>query len=219
VENEKIASPDSSPSSHSTKTATGFDLPSWSKLALFIGLIALASIGYFSSGIFKKPTPLLTASQEADPEELTKRKILPDISLTEADGKQKKLADYHGNVVLLSFWASWCAPCLVELPTFAELEKRFLDHGLKVVAINVDEGDSARTFAKDFWAKKNFAFPSFFDPQKTVASQFEVDMLPSTFVIDRQGRIAFSGFGANDWSSPQTLEILESILSEKKPGN
>ncbi len=178
-------------------------------------MIALASIGYFNGGIFKKPTPLLPASQEADPEELSKRKTIPDISLTEADGKQKKLADYRGNVVILSFWASWCAPCLVELPTFAELEKRFLDMGLRVLAVNVDEGDTGKTFAKDFWTKKAFAFPSFFDPQKTVAGQFEVDMLPSTFVIDRQGRVAFSGFGANDWSSPQTLEILENILAEK----
>lgn len=193
-------------------------LPAWSRGGIFIALVALASVGYFTSGVFHKSAPLVTSAVEADPQEIANRKELPNFILTDAEGKQKKLSDYHGNVVILSFWASWCGACLVELPTFAEIEKRLGDRGLKIIAVNVDEGDEGKTFAKDFWAKKKFAFPSFFDGQKALAQQFDVEMLPSNFVIDRQGRLAFSGFGANDWSNPQTVEFLESLLQEKTNG-
>lgn len=177
--------------------------------------MAFASIGYFTTHLFR-PAPSTTIGVvEADPEEIAKRKALPDFILTDAEGKQKKLSDYRGNVVILSFWASWCGACLIELPTFAEIEKRLGEKGLRVMAVNVDEGDEGKVFARDFWAKKKFAFPSFFDGQKALAQQFDVEMLPSNFVIDRRGRLAFSGFGANDWTNPQTVEFLESLLLEK----
>lgn len=179
-------------------------------MALFV---AFASIGYFTSGVHKLP-PGPGANADYDPDEAAKRETVPDFILTEADGKQKKLSEFRGNVVILSFWASWCTPCLIELPTFAEIEKRLKDKGLKVLAVNLDEGDDGKTFAKDFWTKKSFTFPSFFDKAKEVASQMEVEMLPSNFVIDRKGRLAFSGFGANDWSNPETIEFLEGLLQE-----
>ena len=189
-------------------------MPSWGKAAIFLAVVALASVGYFTNAFFQKPAPLQASGSESDPDEIAKREPVPDFILTDAEGKQKKLSEYRGNVVILSFWASWCTPCLVELPTFAEIEKRLHDKGLRVVAINVDEGDDGKTFAKDMWAKKSFTFPSFFDTSKTIAQQFDVEALPSNFVIDRLGRVAFSGFGANDWSNPQTVEFIESLLAE-----
>lgn len=156
------------------------------------------------------------SGSELDPDEITKRPPVQDFILTDADGKLKKLSEFRGNVVILSFWASWCTPCLVELPTFAEIEKRLHAKGLRVLAVNVDEGNEGKTFAKDFWKKKDFSFPSFFDSSKQIAQIFDVEALPSNFVIDREGRIAFSGFGANDWSNPQTVEFIENLLAEQK---
>jgi len=220
VENNKSdsSSPSSAPTADYANDSAkhgGLQLPAWSRGGIFIALVALASVGYFTSAIFHKSAPVVTGTIETDPQEIANRKNLPDFILTDADGKQKKLSDYRGNVVILSFWASWCGACLVELPTFAEIEKRLGDQGLRIIAVNVDEGDEGKTFAKDFWGKKKFAFPSFFDGQKALAQQFDVEMLPSNFVIDRQGRLAFSGFGANDWSNPQTVEFLEGLLQEK----
>lgn len=153
-------------------------------------------------------------SGETDPEEIAQRPALTDFILTDAEGKQKKLSDFRGKVVILSFWASWCAPCLVELPTFAEIERKYSSHGLRVVAVNVDEGDDGVNVAKDFWAKEAFTFPNFFDRQKELAHKFDVEMLPSNFVIDKHGRLAFSSFGANDWSGTQTAEFLENLMAE-----
>ncbi len=185
-------------------------------------MIGLASVGYFSDFFqHSRPStaqagpPQTATAIDPDPEEIAKRTVVSDFILTDADKKLKKLSDFRGNVVILTFWASWCAPCLVELPTFAEIENQYHERGLRVLAINVDEGDEGKVFAKDFWAKEKFTFPTFFDSDKKLQSQFGVDILPSNFVIDRAGRIAFSGFGANDWSNPQTKDFIDGLLQEE----
>jgi peroxiredoxin len=191
-------------------------LPGWLTAALLIGVVALASVGYISSKFGVPPDAVApTGVVEPDPTEVAKRTPIQDFTLTDASGGQKKLSEMKGEVIILSFWASWCTPCLVELPTFAEIQKKFRDRGLRVVAVNVDEGDEGKNFARDFWAKRQFPFPTYFDTQKNLAQQFEVDMLPSNFVIDRQGRLVFSSFGANNWSNNQTLDFLEGLLQEK----
>ncbi len=192
----------------------GFQLPSGAKAALLVGVIALASVGVVASLLQKAPTAP-QGTIEADPEEVAKRTPVQDFILTDAGGEQKRLSDFRGNVVILSFWASWCAPCLEELPTFGQLEKRFADRGLRILPVNVEEGDDGKNFAKKFWSAQSFQLPSFFDTSKSLASQFQVEMLPANFVIDREGRLAFSGFGANDWTSDETMEFLEGLLSEK----
>lgn len=192
----------------------------WAKLLSVVILIALGTAGYFSNHFMQLHENAMTANTtasptaESDPEEIAKRPTVTDFILADAEGKQKKLSDFRGNVVILSFWASWCTPCLMEIPTFAEIEKRYHDRGLRIIAVNVDEGNVGKVFAKDFWAKEKFTFGSYFDDGKKLSQQFDVEMLPSNFVIDRQGRLAFSGFGANDWSNPQTKDFVESLLAE-----
>jgi len=192
-------------------------LPVIAKIGMLLAGLGLASIGYFSQ--FKlNPDFSKGASPTADSALSTsERKPVGDFQLVEANGQSKAFSEYKGQVVILSFWASWCTPCLVELPTFAKIADQFADRGLKIVPINVDEADVGPKFAQDFWQKSKFEFASYFDPNKVVAAQMGVDVLPSNFVIDREGRIAFSGFGATDWSNPETVEFLESLLDE--PGD
>lgn len=198
----------------SAGSSSEFQMSAWMKIAILIGVVLLASIGYFTS-MRNQPPPLRPLNAEqGDAEEIAARQPVPDFILTEENGTQKKLSDFRGNVVILSFWASWCGPCLTELPTFAEMEKKFRARGLKVVPVNVDDGDDGKVFAKDFWPKKSIEFPSYFDTTKDIAQQFEVNMLPSNFIIDRQGRMVFSSAGASDWSAPETLSLIESVLQE-----
>jgi peroxiredoxin len=166
-----------------------------------------------SSGFWQRHGPK-QAQAELDPEEIARRQPVKDFTILDSNGKQHLLSEYRGSVVILSFWASWCTPCLVELPSFADLQKKFKNDGLKVIAVNMDDGDEGQVLAKDFWAKKEFPFPCFFDQTKKLAEQFEVEMLPSNFVIDRKGRLVFSSFGANDWMSAQTTDFLEGLLAE-----
>lgn len=215
-----------SPGQFSGQFSGQFRLPGWAKAALLLAVIALSSVGYFAHSPDSlnhlglpftqgaAPNQPSTVMVDADEEDAATRAPVRDFILTDAEGKQKRLSDYRGSVVILSFWASWCTPCLVELPTFGEIERKLHEKGLHVLAVNVDEGDEGKTFAKDFWAKNKFQFPSFFDSGKTIAQQFEVEALPSNFVIDRQGRMAFSGFGANDWSNPETIDFIGQLLDE-----
>jgi peroxiredoxin len=204
----------SATSSGSGPGGLGFRLPLWAKALIILALVALASIGYFQSIVGQKPEISKPALAELDPGELAKRPVVKDFTLSDAEGKPVTLASLKGNVVILSFWASWCSPCITELPTFADLENKFQSRGLRIVPINIDEGDEGKTFAKEFWSRKKFPFPSYFDSTKNVAQQFEVEMLPSNFVLDRHGRLVFSSFGSNDWSSSESTDFIEGLLQE-----
>ena len=196
------------------KTAGSFSLPIWGKAALVLAAVILAGVGFIQSSFWQKADNTKPALAELDPNELAQRPTLKDFTIVDDAGKSVKLSSLKGQVVILSFWASWCTPCLVELPTFGELQSKFAKRGLKIVPVNIDEGDEGKKFAKDFWNKNKFPFPSFFDPTKSVSEQFEVEMLPSNFVIDRQGRQVFSSFGSNDWSSQTTIDTIEGLLQE-----
>lgn len=190
-------------------------LPVSVKVALLVGVVALASIGYFSS-FRQKDDSTKTGIEEPDQNEIAARKPVVDFNLLDANGDSEAFSKLRGEVVILTFWASWCPPCLVELPTFAELAKKFSGRGLRVVPVNVDDGETGKNFAREFWKTKDFDFKSFFDPSKEVASKFGVDMLPATFVIDRHGRIAMSALGANDWTNDQTVDVIDALLDERQ---
>jgi thiol-disulfide isomerase/thioredoxin len=186
------------------------------KIALIAGVVLVCGIAALSIRHHKENHEEPVASEPAfDAEEQARRADVHDFILTDSSGQKKKLSEYRGSVVILSFWASWCGPCLMELPTFAELERKYHDRGLQVLAVNVDDGDDGKNFAPEFWKKKSLSFSYFFDEGKAVAQQFQIDTLPSNFVIDRKGRLAFSGFGANDWSGQETTGFIESLLNEK----
>ncbi len=174
----------------------------------------MASFGYVASQWETRRRLNATKIEPADADEIAARKRLQDFILTDGNGATKKLSDFKGNVVILSFWASWCGPCLTELPTFAEIEKNLHARGLRVVPVNVDEGTAGRAFAAEFFPKKGIKFPTYYDTNKDLANLFEVDILPSSFVIDREGRLVFTSAGASDWSSPDTQALLEQILNE-----
>jgi peroxiredoxin len=213
--NSEIPKPSpTSPNEEPSGSRSDFRLPIWLKILILAAVVAMASVGYLMSQWQTRQQLSEHRIEPADADEIAQRKPVQDFILTDVSGATKKLSDFRGNVVILSFWASWCGPCLAELPTFAEIENKFHDKGLRVLPVNVDDGDAGREFAKEFWPKKGIKFPSYYDTTKDLANQFEVDMLPSSFVIDRQGRLVFSSAGASDWSSADTQALIESVLNE-----
>ncbi len=202
------------PSPKKSSVTLEFRLSLWLKIAILASVVALAAVGYVASQWSTRQQLKNGRIEPDDPEDIAQRKVLQDFILTEENGTTKKLSDFRGNVVILSFWASWCGPCLSELPTFAAIDNKFHARGVRVVPVNVDDGNAGRDFAKDFWPKKQIGFPTYYDVKKDLANLFEVDMLPSTFVIDRQGRLVFSSAGASDWSSKDTQDLIEAVLRE-----
>jgi len=116
------------------------------------------------------------------------RKLAPDFALQDATGHTVKLSDYRGKVVLLDFWATWCGPCKIEIPWFQEFERQNKDKGFAVIGVAMD--DEGWDVVKPFAQQRGINYRLVMGDD-SVAQRFGgVDALPTTFLIDREGRIA-----------------------------
>jgi peroxiredoxin len=133
----------------------------------------------------------------------------PALELQDVDGKLHRLADYRGKVVLLNFWATWCAPCREEMPSMQSLRESFEGRPFAVLAVNVGEGERA---ARDFGEKMALRFPILLDRDMTATRAWSARVLPASYVIGPDGKVAYSYLGAIDWSSPQVKTALERLM-------
>ena len=124
------------------------------------------------------------------------RKTAPDFTLKDASGKPVRLSDYRGKVVILDFWATWCGPCAMEIPWFMDLQRREKDHGLAVLGVSMD--DDGWDAVKPFVAKLGMNYRILMGNDETAQLYGGIDALPTTFLIDRQGRIAAIHIGLAD---------------------
>jgi cytochrome c biogenesis protein CcmG, thiol:disulfide interchange protein DsbE len=132
-------------------------------------------------------------------------KIAPNFTVS--DGTTTvRLADYRGKVVLVNFWATWCGPCVIELPSLLQLHRD--QPNLVILAISVDEDPDAY---KTFLARHHVDLITVRNPSESVPDLFHTDMWPETYVIDRKGVIRAKYVGAQDWSDPQIRTFLSSL--------
>src|SRR5947209_4090028 len=125
----------------------------------------------------------------ADPVKAEKdRHVAPEFTLKDASGKTVQLADYKGKVVLLDFFATWCGPCKIEIPWFIELERKNKDRGFSVLGISMD--DEGWDVVKPFLADLGVNYRVVIGNDSTAQLYGGVDALPTTFLIDRNGKIA-----------------------------
>jgi peroxiredoxin len=117
----------------------------------------------------------------------------PDFELTSLDGKRVKLSDYRGKAVLLNFWATWCSPCKVEMPWFVDLQKKYGADGLVVVGVAMDDTDTPKI--AQFASEMGVNYPVLLGTDKVSEDYGNVQYLPTTFYIDREGKIIGKGTG------------------------
>ena len=120
----------------------------------------------------------------------------PDWELRNLEGRLVKFSDFRGKVVILDFWATWCIPCRVEIPHFVELQKQYRDKGLAVIGVSLDEQgpEVVRKFVKQFGVN----YPVVTGNEKIAEAYGGIEGIPTTFVIDRHGRIVRGHVGYND---------------------
>jgi peroxiredoxin len=133
----------------------------------------------------------------------------PPLDLADASGKRHRLSDYRGKVVLLNFWATWCEPCREELPSIERLRTALA--GKPFVVLAVQMGGSART-AQDLAEELGLRFPLLLDRDSSVTAAWGVKTLPMSFLIGRDGAVAFSHPGELDWSSARFRRKVEALL-------
>jgi thiol-disulfide isomerase/thioredoxin len=128
-----------------------------------------------------------------------------------ADGTAGSLADYLGDVVVLNFWATWCAPCRVEMPSLQALQDRLGPEGLSVVTVAF--GRHNPVAMEEFWDAAGItSLPLHIDPAAETARALGVRALPHTFLLDRQGRVVGSLEGEAHWDAPEAVVLLRDLL-------
>jgi len=155
------------------------------------------------------PAIALPTPQERAP--FTVDFILPDIQ-----GNLVRLSDLRGRPVLINLWATWCYPCRAEMPSMNALYQDYRAKGLAMVAIATDVG--GKSVVTPFLQAYGLTFPVLLDPQNMLGAQLQVPGLPTSYLLDKRGRIVGSQIGAVDWNSRPIRHLLDQLLAEDGGG-
>ncbi|MCC7431869.1 TlpA family protein disulfide reductase [bacterium] len=157
---------------------------------------------------------LLVNGAEKEEKSLT-GKTAPAISLQDINGKEVALKDFYGKgPVLISFWATWCKPCIKELVKFKEILEPYQKEGLTIIGIAADDSKSVAK-VKPFAKNKGFNFPILLDTEKKAQNAFQVFQIPYTFLLDKDGKILFSHTGFKPGDEKEVEELVKKLIAQK----
>ncbi|MGD9850351.1 MAG: redoxin domain-containing protein [Nitrospirales bacterium] len=182
-------------------------------IALVMGVGLILTVAGCDSGYSEDiPISRLDASLIARTPRPTIGSQAPDFQLLDMNGRSVALSDMQGKVVLLNFWATWCGPCRVEMPSMEVLYQSYRDKGLEILAVSVDEQGPAVT--RPFQEDKKLTFPILHDRDYQVGLLYGARSLPMTYIIDRKGTIRERVFGSREWDTPNARQSILKILEE-----
>jgi len=171
----------------------------------------------------KLPSPSEIMSMTKSAEDLSFKASLPNlqpytgnqnlknINLLNTLGTKTNLEKYRGKTVLVNFWASWCGPCVKEIPSLVRLKKSLSNYPFEILAVNIGEDiDAIKKFMKPF----NVNFPVLLDPNSTLVKPWKLYAYPSNFLIDEKGVVKYAYYGALEWDSPEIVQTLQNELDK-----
>jgi len=126
------------------------------------------------------------------------------------------LADFRGKVVLVNFWASWCMPCVQEMPELTELRQHLAAQPFEILAVNVGEHENR---VKHFAKRTKLNLPVLMDSSSTVFNEWKIEIMPTSFLIDASGRVRYRARGNPGWDNEKTLSVIESLIKETGKGD
>jgi peroxiredoxin len=157
------------------------------------------------------PPPALDPFERAGVTELTEGQRGPAFTLTTLDGRRVSLEDFRDRLVVLNFWATWCTPCTIEMPTLESLWRTYRDRALVVIGVSMDRG-APRGLIDPYVANLGLSFPIVLDHDGQVASAWRVSALPVTFIVRPGGEVAGLAVGMREWDSAPMRALLEAML-------
>ncbi|NLU70260.1 TlpA disulfide reductase family protein [Streptomyces sp. HNM0574] len=184
--------------------------------AVAASALAISGCGKGDTGSSSGQTKFVQGTGQITKAKAGERQAAPDISGKSVEGKNLKLSDYKGKVVVLNVWGSWCAPCRAEAPNLAKVAKETEDKDVQFIGINTRDLDKAN--ARAFERNYGVDYPSFYDPSGKLILKFPDNSLspqaiPSTLILDRDGKIAVRAL--KELSEKDLRDALDPVIAEK----
>jgi peroxiredoxin len=173
--------------------------------AIFLGALIAGGVGIiiiFQSQNSSTQAPVKTVTAIGRP--------APDFSLPNLDNDKVKLSEFKGKVVLFNIWATWCPPCVEEMPSMEKLYQTFKGEGLEILAVSIDT-DGVKSVAP-FMEKHKLSFPALTDTQGLMKRLYHHTGVPESHIIDRNGNVVDKVIGPRDWASPDALRYFRDLL-------
>ena len=194
---------------------------SW-RQSLVRGLLALVLLGALvwalpirrpgeQSGHHAEPVRPLDPFEKAGVTELKDGQRGPAFRVAMLTGGEATLDTWKGKLVILNFWATWCTPCTIEMPSLERLWRVYRDRGLVVLGVSVDRG-APRALIDPYLKNLDLTFPILLDPHMEAANSWKVPGVPATFVIRPGGEVTGMVIGFREWDSKEMRALLESLL-------
>lgn len=173
------------------------------KKAFFFSLFSILIFSAFSFSFENKTEDLFT---KIGVQPIKDNKKAPNFYLEDLKGKKWELKNLKGKVIFLNFWATWCSPCKEEMPSIEGLHRQFKEKDFIFLTISVDykKGEAV----KEFIEKHHYTFPVLLDPKGLALNLFEVKGIPSTFIIDKRGRMIGKAIGPRNWKSQEVISLV-----------
>lgn len=142
---------------------------------------------------------------------LPEKQRAPALVLTDIEGVKHDIREYRGKPVIINFWATWCPPCRRELPSMNRAWKKIKAEGIVMLAVGVGEDEDS---VVDFMTVHPIDFTVLLDKQAEVSAQWPVDALPTTFVLDKQGRLVYQAIGGRNWDNDKLLDRVRALKNQ-----
>ncbi len=137
----------------------------------------------------------------------------PNFSFPDLDSKMISLAEYKGKVVLLNIWATWCPPCVQEMPSMEKLHQELKNENFEIIAVSVDELGAKAVIP--FMKKHKLSFPTLIDTKGVINGLYQTTGVPESFIIDKEGIIVEKIIGPKNWASPDAIRYFRSLIQRK----